>query len=325
MLFTLFKKQQQQIPFWRYNFPLKVHLLRSSQSSPLKQHYRSLASVVSDNSNNNNNNNDHHIPPHTYKHTITTFDKYWPENIINSNSKRIQPTPYEIFNISNSQQHINKKSLKKKYHYYVKLYHPDVSTKVNVLTKRKGKGNSTVIDMEEKLKRFKLISFAYSVLNDPNKKRQYDLKTMMNDKGSNMDSKGYNNDENYRYWNAGTWEDYNDIKMDDGNDMTGGKKLDPWVLFCWVSGLYISMEIYAALSRLQESYLNKDKPIILPHDELQTELFKSYNNFGLETDKWSRLRRFLWFRSWTMANEEQLDNEHVINEKLLQTLQDKKI
>lgn len=238
------------------------------------------------------------------------FDNKWPNNKLN-------PSPYDIFAIAEPEK-INKKAMKKLYHHYVKLYHPDRCGNLNILKNPSlEKSSNQMLSQAEKIRRFKLVSQYYAILMDSNKKRQWDFKNAAS--GTHMNNVNMN--ANYKYWNAGTWEDVNSYyKETNEGGHTLEKKLDLWVLFCWVSGLYVCVQGYALLNRAQESILNKDRHVVTDHDEIRTELFKAYNNFGLENDKWSRLRRFLWFRSWAMASPNEYDKEHYANEKMINDL-----
>lgn len=52
----------------------------------------------------------------------------------------------------------------------------------------------------------------------------------------------------------------------------------------------------------------------------------AYLNYGLDTDKWSRLRRFLWFRTYGLYRDKSdLDREAKKNERIVQDLKTKEL
>ncbi|KAL3228994.1 J domain-containing protein 1 [Nakaseomyces bracarensis] len=255
-------------------------------------------------------------------------DTSWP--------KKQDPTPYEIFGLSHG-NYVDIRKLKKEYHKYVKLYHPDLSTHVQI--RKAGLLNShhamelsstgaQFLTNEEKIQRFKLVSQAYEILKDPVKKSLYDsMRTGWGATGRPYgpggaqsayyaSSAAYNNfsDQSYAYWNAGTWEDVHKYQNN------SGQKLDPWTLLIWFGGLLICMEGSSLLSRVEDTLTEKS----ITEDNIEVDLGQCYINYGLDTDKWSRLRRFLWFRTFNMyRSKDDLDREAVKNENLIKELQAK--
>ena len=96
------------------------------------------------------------------------------------------------------------------------------------------------------------------------------------------------------------------------------ENLNPWTIIGIVGGLAICIEGAALLTKIQES-LSKAE---FTHEESELHLIQSYTNYGLDTDKFSRLRRFLWFRTWGLyKSKEDLDREAKNNEEMIRKLQ----
>lgn len=242
------------------------------------------------------------------------------------------PTPYDIFGIpkaASGSPKLDKKSLKKKYHRYVKLYHPDHSDNIQIFGSEKvidsNSKSPLLLTSSEKLHRFKVISQAYDILCDPKKKIVYDTTrqgwTTSYSPRSDINTEnyqyagsyGYHSNAQYEYWNAGTWEDANSMKNERIKE-----NLNPWTVIGIICGLAICIEGTALLTKIQES-LSKAE---FTHDESELHLIQSYTNYGLDTDKFSRLRRFLWFRTWGLyKSKEDLDREAKINEEMIRKLQ----
>ncbi|KAG0661495.1 J domain-containing protein 1 [Maudiozyma exigua] len=241
------------------------------------------------------------------------------------------PTPYEIFGI-NSQlgNHLSKRELrdlKKKYHKYVKLYHPDLSITRDILdATRKGQ----ILSLDEKINRFKMISQAYDILTNINKKRVYDLNRSNWSHGgpSTMDnlndlyqSRNFNSDDASMYWHAGTWEEMNEFnrRQQDQNEKDFAQQ--KYVIY-WAIGMLICIEGSVVLTKVENSLVGRIDYGIT-EDDVEKGLFRSYHNYGLDDDKLSRIKRFLWFRSWGLyTTSDELDREAKNNESLINTISD---
>lgn len=242
------------------------------------------------------------------------------------------PSPYEIYNINESTPLSNDvaKSLKRKYHRYVKLYHPDLCQNLNIIKNN----DRTILTMDEKINRFKMASQAYEILIDPRKKHQYDItRANWNYGPSNSDIRfgdqshnvynnrnGYYSDRTYQYWNAGTWEESNRFYQGHGDKPVA---MDHKSLVYWLIGFMICIAGSNLLTRLENTLIEKSEQAVT-HEDIEKSLFNVYDNYGLDNDKLSRVRRFLWFRSWGLyRNGEEFDKEVKRNEDLITDMQNK--
>lgn len=232
-------------------------------------------------------------------------DTLWPHG-------RDEPTPYEIFGIASTVPKVDHKSLKQKYYQYAKLYHPDVCHCTNVPRHTKSGlfSPSVLLSAEEKMHRFQLITHAYDILRDPRKRNLYDI----NNGVKNGSPYSYPDSQHYAYYSAGTWEDFQNLHNEDKG------RLNVWVFLSILGGLLICIKGNAFLNRLEDTLYKRE----FTQEETELHLTDSYFNYGLDTDKWSRLRRFLWFRAFSMyRSKEDLDREAEKNERLIRDLQNR--
>ncbi|CCH58454.1 hypothetical protein TBLA_0A06620 [Henningerozyma blattae CBS 6284] len=127
------------------------------------------------------------------------YDYQWPVKISN-------PTPYDIFNLEKKKQSIDLGDLKKKYHEYIKMYHPDQG--FDILTNK-----DKILNEEEKKKRILMIIRSYKILKTPKLKRTYDISGIgwINNEEDILKDQRMS-DIPYEYWQAGTWEDIQKTK-----------------------------------------------------------------------------------------------------------------
>ncbi|QLG70296.1 hypothetical protein HG535_0A02340 [Zygotorulaspora mrakii] len=306
---------QRNVPFiYRYRRACTAQLktrstLSFSKNVLIKLNFRFFAIPANYAESHNEGGNVHH-------------DTRWPNHE--------NPTPYEVFGITqqecSSSRNINKSILKKRFHEYAKLYHPDISQNVRIIRspiKQKQLGGS-LLSFDEKVLRFKIMTQAYEILSDTGRRNLYDL-TKSNwaygpqssstyaSSHAYPSSHGYQTNSTYEYWNAGTWEEMNDLNK----GTQEREKLDPWTVFLWLCGLVVCLEATALLTRIENSLTSQQ----YTHEETEFDLAQSYSNYGLDSDKFSRLRRFLWFRTYGLYRaKDDLDREAEKNEGLVQDL-----
>lgn len=244
--------------------------------------------------------------------------------------KHEHPTPYDVFGIDGKQAspHVDPKALKKRYHEFAKLYHPDISQNIKIIRSpmQQSQADKNLLSLDEKLHRFKVMTQAYEILSNSRKKKLYDVTksgwsygpagtTNMVYAAQSPGSHGYRSDYAYAYWNAGTWEDVNNMNSEK-------QKVDVWTLFIWLCGLVICVQATALLSRIEDSLTRKQ----YTHEETEYDLAQCYNNYGLDTDKISRFKRFLWFRAYGLyRSNSDLDREAKKNEELVNNLRKKEL
>lgn len=91
------------------------------------------------------------------------YDSKWP--------KKDNPTPYDLFDKADGSE-VDVRALKRKYHEFAKLYHPDISQNIRIIRSpiNQIKFESNLLTLDEKLQRFKITTQAYEILSDPRKK-----------------------------------------------------------------------------------------------------------------------------------------------------------
>ncbi|CCE65732.1 hypothetical protein TPHA_0M01570 [Tetrapisispora phaffii CBS 4417] len=237
-------------------------------------------------------------------------DNYWPKLVKN-------PSPFQIFNITNKNS-IDKKELKKKYHFFVKLYHPDNNGKFNVSTH--DCATNKFLTNDQKLKRFKIITDAYTKLTSDrviDTSESYDM--------NRYNHQNWNTRYHHAYYNSEDWGDINGISK---KDHTSNEEFNILTFFSCMLGLIMCIKCLALLNEL-EATLNK--PIQLaPHKSMEENLISAYTNYGLDKDKQSRYKRFLWFRTYNIFlnkqsgfSREQFQEEMKKNDILLTELDNK--
>lgn len=239
------------------------------------------------------------------------FDSNWP---VDNRPK----SPYSLFKLD--EKTFNKAMLKKRYHELALMYHPDHSHNKTILRKDNGLEltsmtiHENVLTNEDKLDRFKVVKEAYELLADPKRKNQYDKFGSGWVYGPTiMTSQIPRYETHVQYYNAGTWEDYSDLNKDK-------EHISVLSLVIWLVGLVALVEVTSLLSRLEETVNKKT----FTQEETERDLSLAYLNYGLDDDKWSRLRRFLWFRTFGLYRSKgDLDREAERNENMIQGLMSK--
>lgn len=230
------------------------------------------------------------IKTRLYSTSRKSIDHLWPQEYLH-------PTPYQIFNIEQGAKY-DKKQLKKIYHSYVKLYHPDISTNVIIC-----QGNK-ILTPQEKLQRFKNISVAYKQL---------------------LSGKIYSNPNNYytQYdypYSYQTYNNHNNINIHEPDPVD----INPWHIMYLIMGTIVIWGGSIYLTNLQNSlhlsnqYTTNSQRI--DEQDIQMahwqELYDKY--VGFSGAKMDRIRRFLWIRLW---HQEGLDSNDNNNNNIKQSLE----
>ncbi|CAH2351496.1 j domain-containing protein 1 [[Candida] railenensis] len=143
----------------------------------------------------------------------------WPDSV--------NPSPKEIFGFDTMNIPDFDVFIKRKYQTYVKVYHPDVSSKYEITHR-----NDEVLTVESKRQRYDQITSAYNILRDPQRRHAYwrfensttNYSQRPRPQASQSEASfqrfrqasarrtaySYQNDE--AFWQAATWEDYYKMK-----------------------------------------------------------------------------------------------------------------
>lgn len=248
---------------------------------------------------------------HTVGDNEAHFDSNWPVD-------NIPKSPYSLFQLN--EKSFTTSLLKKRFHELARLYHPDHSSNKTILKRDQGTEltsstiHENVLTSTDKLTRFKIIKEAYELLRDPKRKRQFDMLGsgwMYGPPLSTSTMPRY--ETRVQYYNAGTWEDYSNMNKEK-------EEVSPFSMFIWFFGLFGIIQFTTFLSQVEES-VNKRN---YTHDETERDLTLAHINYGLDDDKWSRLRRFLWYRAFGLYNsKDDLDREAKRNEDMINNLMKK--
>lgn len=231
------------------------------------------------------------------------------------------PSPYDVLNIEQSK--FDRNTLRKRYYQIAKIYHPDISKNKN-LVNHKGDALTDV----HKNERFKLLTNAYTLLKDQDKKNLYDqfkmgwetneqIITRTSSNSATRTAGAYSNHySSYAYWNAGSWEDYQNLR--DMNDPA--LKSEKMKVLAALAGLIIfsaTIQGWLILNNVEKSILESRKI----HGDTESDLGMVYMNYGYDQSRIARFRRFLWFRTFGLYREkDSLDESHRENEKILKEI-----
>ncbi|AMD18756.1 HBL146Cp [Eremothecium sinecaudum] len=219
------------------------------------------------------------------------------------------PTPYEVLGLQRHPK-IDASILKKRYRELAMLYHPDTSYSSSA---------SAFMSEVERLRRFKLVNEAYALLVDASRRQAYDTYNTgwAYSRPSTVAMSHTTYHQNPSYYSAGTWEDINNLN----NDENTSAPLSLLAVLAYAAGIFVCVELAAFLSRLGDTVSHRFQN----EDENKEALELAYSNYSMKTDKWTRIRRFLWFRSWGLhTTKEELDREASANEKLVRELKERK-
>ncbi|KAH3680286.1 hypothetical protein WICPIJ_008344 [Wickerhamomyces pijperi] len=227
--------------------------------------------------------------------------KEWPSSA--------NPTPYQIFNMSPAD--FDSKALRSKYFEFAKIYHPDISHQRNHVDS-KGK----TLDNDLKNERFKLITEAYHLLKDPRKRTLYDqFKTGWKTK-SPLDTfytqntqpvyATYQNYTNEAYWNASNWEDYENLRRAKDPEEMRRENFKALIMIGLIMVVGASIQGFYALSSVERTLLERQQA----HDDCEFELDLAYLNYGLDPSRISRIKRFLWFRTFGLF----IDDKYLLDQ-----------
>ena len=230
-------------------------------------------------------------------------------------------TPYQVLNVADK-ENFDLGIAKKNYYKLCKAYHPD-----------------TAANKDEANEKFLMVKEAYSILKDPLKKKGYDAygsgwkyasaeakqqkygtspSSMYGDENAARD-RNMDEDTFWEYMNAATYSErarfnnrsygnkytytsdpyeYNPLTMLPGTRMT------TWELVLWIALVTYALYIFAFVGTYNFLFA-EDLEAFTKDTDIQalirSELMNAYNNYDTGYgDAWSRIRRFLFHRSYEM-------------------------
>lgn len=220
-----------------------------------------------------------------------------------------QPTPHEIFNMGAGELNYKnrqefEKQAKATYQKFVKLYHPDVCARHDILDHR---GKTLLV--EQKRQRFDQVQGAYEILKNPSQSiayRRYQT-TTWNDyqpgKTSNFDAyrmanshrRKYAYENDPKFWQASTWEDYYQMRYGRKAPTREEWEKNKWKIL-WkvlaVASVVLLLQIMLALERTQEF----NRQTRLMNLRANANLTEAYANYDEGVSQFQRIRRFLLYR-----------------------------
>lgn len=224
------------------------------------------------------------------------------------------PAPHEIFIVEEHSDHeIYSKNLKSMYQKYIKIYHPDISTKLTILDH-----HSNPILNEQKRTRFDQIQDAYDILKNPSRRmayktyttttwdgQKYQLSdTFHNYRMANAHRKKYDFKNDEAFWQAGTWEDYYRMKFNrepPTQEELDKNKYNILIGVLVVVSLTTGLQIMLAIDRTKDY----NRQTALMNLQAMQSLDATYDNYDQGLSSFLRLRRFLLFRRSAMVETEQ--------------------
>lgn len=224
------------------------------------------------------------------------------------------PTPHEIFNLTEASYASRldlEKDIKKTYQKYVKLYHPDLSSLHDVI-------NGTMILLpEQRRHRFDQIQAAYELLKNAKHRHAYNKAqtTTWGDyrrgKTTNFDAyrmanahrRKYSYENDPKFWQAGTWEDYYQMRYNRSAPTREEFERNKWKIL-WkvlaVGSVVLVLQIMLALERTEEF----NRQTRLRNLRANADLANAYNNYDDGLSRFQRVRRFLLYRRLGLSNRD---------------------
>lgn len=232
--------------------------------------------------------------------------------------KSKQPSPQEIFNISDKEYSLStmefNKLLRQKYNKFVKIYHPDVCNQLSLYDE-----SNRLMTPETKRQRFDAIQSGYDLLKDPRKRVAYgrynttdwlkykaeSTSTFDAYRMANSHRSKYRFDKDEEFWRAGTWEDYYRMKYERDPPTQEEFDRNKYKILAGVlvvMAISTSIQFMMALDRTEQAQAQ----IHLNNLRSLQDLNNSYNIEGEPNTRFSRLRRLLIHRRSNIKDDEKL-------------------
>lgn len=216
-----------------------------------------------------------------------------------------KPLPHEIFAVQDAKNRLDfERTLRKTYQNYVKLYHPDVASQHEIHGAKGG-----VLSAEQKRARFDAIQQAYEILKDPRQRAAYNraqTTTFEQYQGgasglfdayrkANAHRPKYSYENDPKFWQAGTWEDYYNMRYGRPAPTREEWEKNKWSIL-WkvlaVASIVVTLQIMLALQRTDEF----NRQTRLRNLRANADLTAAYDNYQEGFSRFQRIRRFLLYR-----------------------------
>ena len=213
------------------------------------------------------------------------------------------------------------KILKKIYSNYVKIYHPDVSSNIEILDAK-----LRPLTQQMKRDRFDQIMAAYDLLKDPRRRmaynrykdttwESYNPQTSPFDayRMANAHRKKYDFQHDEEFWRAGTWEDYYKMKYKRKPPTREEFDKNKYKILAGVlavAGLVFSLQMTLAVNKTKEIKLQ----VTIENLKSLQDLQRSNDNYGDDTTRFMRLKRFLLQRRSAFVNDDEANLEQLRDE-----------
>lgn len=220
-----------------------------------------------------------------------------------------KPTPHEIFNLHAKQTDYKNRleldrAVKSTYQKFVKLYHPDLASLHDIVCV-----DGKVLTSEQKRQRFDAIQQAYEVLKDSKQRTAYERykNTSWADykegkttnfeayRMANAHRPKYKYDNDPKFWQAGTWEDYYRMRYNRPAPTREEFEKNKWKILgrvLIVALVVLVLQVMVALERTHEF----NRQTRLRNLRADADLSAAYANYDAGLSQFQRIRRFLVHR-----------------------------
>lgn len=267
------------------------------------------------------------LAPMSLRRYATTHSQYslhqWP--------KGVTPSPHEIFSFPENpvSRAAYDKALKAMYQKYVKIYHPDAALQRDIIDDHTGK----MLSPEQKRARFSAVQSAYELLKDPRNRiafKRYENTSWADYKRgkttnfeafrmANAHRKKYAYENDPQFWQAGTWEDYYQMRYNRPAPTQEEWDRNKWsILYGVLAVLAIvaALQVMLALEKTDEF----NRQTRLMNLRAKADLSSAYENHLEGISSFQRVRRFLLFRRSSLkARDEEEDKAQKLEENEILT------
>ncbi|OBA20775.1 hypothetical protein METBIDRAFT_79049 [Metschnikowia bicuspidata var. bicuspidata NRRL YB-4993] len=247
--------------------------------------------------------------------------------------KTKKPTPHEIFNLL-EKDCLNRlaydRAVRRTYQKLVKLYHPDIS-KLREIENTDG----SVLLEDQKKKRFHEVQSAYEILKSARTRTAYHRaqtttwgdykrgKTSSFDayRMANAHRKKYAYENDPKFWQAGNWEDYYQMRYGRSAPTREEWEKNKWGILWKVlaaASVVVTLQVMLALEKTNEF----NRQTRLMNLRANADLSDAYTNYDEGLTRFQRIRRFLLFRRLGLGDRDADGTKVAENEMLTKYAQE---